>query len=78
MAYAPNFLCVRESTIIAVEVDRIVKDVLKTLAEKAEMAPARYGACMPRPAQITSPSKARGSSSRTKKNCMITTSTHIL
>lgn len=44
MAYAPNFLCVRESTIVAVEVDRIVKDVLKTLAAKAEMAPVRYSA----------------------------------
>jgi arginine deiminase len=44
MAYAPNFLCVREGTIIAVESDRIAKDVLRTLATKAEMAPERYGA----------------------------------
>jgi arginine deiminase len=43
MAYAPNFLCVREGTIIAVEVDRIAKDVIRTLAAKAEMAPERYG-----------------------------------
>jgi arginine deiminase len=42
MAYAPNFLCVREGTIIAVEVDRIAKDVIKTLAAKAEMEPERY------------------------------------
>jgi arginine deiminase len=44
MAYAPNFLCIREGTILAVEVDQIVKDVIKTLATKAGLDPARYGA----------------------------------
>jgi arginine deiminase len=44
MAYSPNFLCVRDGTIIAVESDHIAKDVVKTLAVKAEMAPERYGA----------------------------------
>jgi arginine deiminase len=44
MAYAPNFLCVRDGSIIAVEVDRIARDVLRTLEVKAEMAPERYGA----------------------------------
>jgi arginine deiminase len=44
MAYAPNFLCIREGTILAVEVDQVVKDVLKTLSTKAGLNPARYGA----------------------------------
>ncbi|HUH79072.1 MAG TPA: arginine deiminase family protein [Methanoregula sp.] len=44
MAYAPNFLCIRDGTILAVEVDRTAKEVLRTLAEKAAMMPARYGA----------------------------------
>ena len=44
MAYAPNFLCIREGTILAVEVDQVVKDVIRTLAAKAELDPARYSA----------------------------------
>ncbi len=43
MSYAPNFLCIRENSILAVEVDRIAKDVLTTLSVKAGMAPDRYG-----------------------------------
>ncbi len=31
LAYASNFLCVKNGTIIAVEVDRIVKDVINNL-----------------------------------------------
>ena len=42
MAYAPNFLCVRDGTILAVEVDRVARNVLKTLATKAELDPDRY------------------------------------
>ena len=44
MAYAPNFLCIRDGTILAVDVDRTVRDVLRTLNTKAQMDPARYGA----------------------------------
>jgi len=44
MAYAPNFLCVRDGTILAVEVDRVAKNVLKTLATRAELDPDRYAA----------------------------------
>ena len=44
MAYAPNFLCIRDGTILAVEVDQTAKEVLKTLAAKAAISPARYGA----------------------------------
>jgi len=43
MAYAPNFLCIRDGTILAVEVDRTVKEVLATLSAKAAMNPERYG-----------------------------------
>jgi arginine deiminase len=44
MAYAPNFLCIRDGTILSVEVDRTVKKVIATLAVKAELDPGRYGA----------------------------------
>ncbi len=44
MAYAPNFLSVGNGKIIAVETDQIAKDVLRTLAVKAQVAPERYGA----------------------------------
>lgn len=42
MAYATNFLCIRNGTILAVEVDRIVKDVLEKLRVKAIREPERY------------------------------------
>ncbi len=44
MACAPNFLCIREGVILGVEVDRVAKNVLTTLAAKAAMAPGVYGA----------------------------------
>ncbi len=43
LAYASNFLCVKNGTIISVEVDRLVKDVIKTLEVKASVDPERYG-----------------------------------
>jgi arginine deiminase len=43
MAYASNFLCIRDGTILAVEVDRTVKAVLNSLAASAELDPGRYG-----------------------------------
>lgn len=46
LAYASNFLTVRDGTIIAVEVDRVVKDVLQGLGEKALREPGRYGALL--------------------------------
>jgi arginine deiminase len=46
MAYAPNFLCIRDGVILAVEVDRVVRDVLKALKAKAELDPGRYGALL--------------------------------
>jgi arginine deiminase len=46
LAYASNFLAVRDGTIIAVEVDRVVRDVLKGLGEKAGQEPERYGALL--------------------------------
>ncbi len=42
MAYASNFLCIRNGTILAVEVDRIVKNVLEKLKMKAIAEPDRY------------------------------------
>jgi arginine deiminase len=48
MAYAPNFLCIRDGTILAVEVDRTVKNVLATLTSRAETEPDRYGALLAR------------------------------
>jgi arginine deiminase len=43
MSYASNFLCIKDGYILAVEVERIVKDVLKNLETSAERDPARYG-----------------------------------
>lgn len=43
MAYASNFLCIKDGTIVAVEVDRIVRDVLEKLKVKAKREPERYG-----------------------------------
>ena len=43
LAYASNFLCVKNGTIISVEVDRIVKDVLNLLYDKAGANPENYG-----------------------------------
>jgi arginine deiminase len=43
MCYASNFLCVRDGTILAVEVDRVVKNVLANLISKATQDPGTYG-----------------------------------
>ncbi len=42
MAYASNFLCVRNGTILAVEVDRVAKQVLEKLRLKTIDEPERY------------------------------------
>jgi arginine deiminase len=43
LAYASNFLCIRDGKIIAVEVERVVKDVLVGLKMHANKNPERYG-----------------------------------
>jgi len=43
MAYASNFLCIKNGTILALEVDHIVKDLLTKLTSKAFKEPERYG-----------------------------------
>jgi arginine deiminase len=43
MCYASNFLCIKEGVILAVETDRVVKNVLRNLTQKAEGNPQRYG-----------------------------------
>ncbi len=43
MAYASNFLCIRDGRILAVEVDRTVPDVIAGLKAKAARDPGRYG-----------------------------------
>lgn len=43
MAYASNFLCVRDCHILAVEVEMVVKNVLGNLKTKAEREPKRFG-----------------------------------
>jgi len=42
MAYAANLLCIKDGTILAVEVERIVKDVVNKLKFKAKTDPERY------------------------------------
>jgi len=43
MAYASNILCIRDRTILSVESDRIIPDVLANLQQKAARDPGRYG-----------------------------------
>jgi arginine deiminase len=43
LSYASNFLCVKDGTILAIEVDRIVKKVLAGLENEAKQNPKRYG-----------------------------------
>ncbi len=43
LSYASNFLCVKDGTILAVEVDRLVKNVLHGLESEAKRNPTRYG-----------------------------------
>jgi arginine deiminase len=46
MSYASNFLCIKDGTILAVEVERIVKDVLNNLTAMAQNDPSRYGSLL--------------------------------
>ena len=43
LSYASNFLCVKNGTIISVEVDRLVKGVINNLKKKAFVDPETYG-----------------------------------
>lgn len=43
LSYASNFLTIKDNQILAVEVERDVKDVLHNLKEKANDDPVRYG-----------------------------------
>lgn len=42
MAYAANLLCIKDGTVLAVEVERIVKDVINKLRLKAKADPEGY------------------------------------
>jgi arginine deiminase len=43
MAYASNLLCIRDGTVLAVEVERIVKDVIGKFRLRAKADPEGYG-----------------------------------
>jgi len=43
LAYASNFLCIKNGTIVSVEVERVVKDVLNNIIDKAAVDPGTYG-----------------------------------
>ena len=43
MAYASNFLCIKDGYILAVEVERVVNDVLNNLRNRARREPERLG-----------------------------------
>ncbi len=43
LSYASNFLTIKDGTILAVEVERDIKDVLFNLKNKAKAEPERYG-----------------------------------
>jgi arginine deiminase len=46
MCYASNFLCVKDHSILAIEVEKVVKKVLRNLEAKAHADPYRYGALL--------------------------------
>ena len=46
MAYASNFLCIKDGTILAVEVDRIVRSVIENLSREEHSDPDRYRALL--------------------------------
>lgn len=46
LSYASNFLTIKDGTILAVEVERDIKDVLYNLQSKAKSEPERYGALL--------------------------------
>ncbi len=46
MCYASNFLCIKDHNILAIEVEKIVKKVLKNLEAKARSDPYRYQALL--------------------------------
>lgn len=46
MAYASNFLCIKDGTILAVEVDRIVRSVIENLSIEEQADPGRYKALL--------------------------------
>ncbi|HYY92048.1 MAG TPA: arginine deiminase family protein [Candidatus Dormibacteraeota bacterium] len=46
MCYASNFLCIKDHSILAIEVERVVKKVLKNLEAKARSNPYRYNALL--------------------------------
>ncbi len=46
MCYASNFLCIKDRKILAIEVEKVVKEVLKNLEVKARFDPARYSALL--------------------------------
>lgn len=43
MCYASNFLCVKDHSILAIEVEKVVKKVMRNLEAKANADPHRYG-----------------------------------
>jgi arginine deiminase len=43
LSYASNFLCVKNGTIISVEVDRLVKGIINNLEKKVSVDPGTYG-----------------------------------
>lgn len=76
MSYASNFLCIKDGTILAVEVDRIVKDVLNNLTSEANADPDRYGkarACLNKLRKIIKTLRTKDNSSRIKRKFISTT-----
>ncbi len=43
LCYASDFLCIKDGRILAIEVEREIKNVLETLTSKAQVDPYRYG-----------------------------------
>jgi arginine deiminase len=46
MCYASNFLCIKDHSILAIEVEKVVKKVLKNLEARARSDPYRYTALL--------------------------------
>jgi arginine deiminase len=60
MSYATNFLCIDDGKILAIEVERIVKDVLINLRGKAKKDPKRYSKLLEQAKEDFENLKAKG------------------
>ncbi len=67
LCYASNFLCIKDGQILAIEVEREVKNVLQTVTSKAQENPHRYGSSLSKLKRIIRIFKIRVASFPTRR-----------